>query len=160
MKLIKEVSGWKFFKGDNLNDYTIETPDGTSQYYKNCLERTFDDAVKRGWIWVDREYLIGEIINNGIQIDKRKKQVRSDKLDLFIDNHHIEKESVIEKLNPILVKAKEKFEVCSKKFLSLQNELDFDINYQMLGDTHGIYEDYLYISFTMDGIYCRFELEN
>lgn len=162
MELIKETNGWKLYKEPNVHKFEIETPEG----FKSITNRIsftineFDRMVERGFIWLDREYFTGQIINGKIEVEKHKKQIQSSKQDLFLKNHSITKEDVIEKLKPILIKAKDKFENCRQKLVLLQNELEFDVNYMMLGDTHGIYEDYLYISFTIDGIFCKFEFND
>ena len=160
MELTKEVNGWKLYKNDGPNDFTIETPEGFKQYYKFCREYTFDDAVKRGWIWLDREYFTGTIIDSEIKVEKRKKQIMSNKHDLFLNSHHTTKEAVIESLKPILAKAKEKFEICKELLNKIQDENDFNVDYTMEGDTYGIYEDYLHISFNIDGIFCKFMLND
>lgn len=160
MELVKENNNWKLFKGENLNDFTVETPEGFKQYYKFYRESSFDDAIVRGWIWIDKEYFIGGIINSKIEVEKRKKQIRSDKVELFLKTHNITKEAVVEKLKPILVKAKEKFELCKNRLFELQKELDCDIDYTMLGDTYGIHENYLHISFAMDNVFCKFEVKD
>jgi hypothetical protein len=158
MELIKEEKGWKLYKNDNARDYTVETPEGFTRFYSYKTEYTFYDDIKRGWIWIDKECYTGMIENSKIIITKNKKQFQSDKSDLFLKNYNTNKEELVEKLKPILVKADEKFEICKAAFFKSQEELDFDVDYTMLGDTYGIYKDYMYISFKIDGVFCRFEL--
>lgn len=160
MELIKETNGWKLYKNENLNDYTVETPEGFKQYYKFFRIENFDRAVNNGWIWLDVEYFTGSIINSEIKVKKNKKQIYSNKHDLFLNSHHTTKEAVIESLKPILSKAKEKFEICKELLNKIQDENDFNVDYTMEGDTHGIYEDYLHISFNIDGVFCKFMLNN
>lgn len=162
MELIKETNGWKLYKEPNVHKFEIETPEGFKSI-NNRISFTineFDRMVERGFIWLDREYFTGTIIDSEIKVEKRKKQIMSNKHDLFLNSHHTTKEAVIESLKPILAKAKEKFEICKELLNKIQDENDFNVDYTMEGDTHGIYEDYLYISFYIDGTFCKFELND
>lgn len=159
MELVKETNGWKLYKGEKLNEYSLATPEGFLQHYPFYRIETFERAVERGWIWIDKEYFTGTIENGEILVEKRKKQIQSDKNYLFLNNHNITREAVIEKLNPILIEARNKFEICRERLVLLESELNFDVNYTMEGDTHGIHEDYLHISFTIYGVFCKFRIE-
>lgn len=157
--LVKETNGWKLYKGDNISDYTVVTPEGFKQYYKYYREEDFNRAIERGWIWIDQEYYRGEIIDSKIEVKKFKKQIMSNKYDLFLKNHYITKEAVIKGLESILVKAKEKFKICEEILNKIQKENNFIVDYTMEGDTYGIYKDYLHISFDIDGIFCKFRID-
>lgn len=65
-----------------------------------------------------------------------------------------------EKMKPTLIKADEKFEKCKDAFEKLQKEFGVDIDYTMEGDTYGIYEDHLNMTFHIDNVYCYYKLEN
>ena len=159
MKVIKETNGWKLYKGENLNDFTVETPNGFKQYYKFYREEEFDRAVVRGWIWFKVDYYKGHIEDGKVIVTKHDKQIQSDKHDLFLKNYSITKQDVIDKLKPILIKAKDKFKNCEKLLSELQKQFDFEVSYTMLGDTYGIYEDHLDITFEIDGVFCKFRID-
>lgn len=50
-----------------------------------------------------------------------------------------------------LAEASRRLDVIVQRVRDLQKELSFDLNYTMQGDTHGIYEDYQYVSVTIGG---------
>lgn len=158
MELVKEMNGWRLFKGEKLNEYSVATPEGFLQHYPFYRIETFERAVEKGWIWIDKEYFTGTIENGEILVEKRKKQIQSNKNYLFLKSHNITKEDVIKKLKPVLEIAKDKFKIVERRFIKIQDENDFIVDYTMEGDTHGIYEDYLHISFTIDGVFCKFRI--
>lgn len=158
MILIKEINGWKLYKQSDDN-FRIETPEGFKQTYRPTFdEKQFDVIVERGWIWVDIEYYQASIKNFEIRIQKHKKQIQSNKSDALLQIYSIDEVELKENMKPILIKANEKFEKSKAAFEELQKEFGIDINYTMEGDTHGIYESHLNMTFRIDGVYCYYEL--
>lgn len=169
MELIKETNGWKLLREPRLHKYEIVSPEGfkTTSNRIVFLINEFDRIVERGWIWIDVEYFTAQIENSEIVTQKQKRQIQSDKYDKFVNtnnfltqSHYMTVNEAKEKLQSVLAKAKKKYELCKEKFLAIQDEFDFEVEHQMLGDTHGIYEDYLYIGFKIDGIFCKFDINN
>ena len=159
MEKIAEKNGWKLFRVNNSENHVMETPEGIQQQNKYFNINNFEEVIKRGFIWVDFEFFTGTIKNGKIEIEKRKKQVRSDKIHLFKKSHFIDKNSVIAKLTPILKKADKKYNFCRNEIIKLQQNLDIVIDYAMYGDTHGIYEDYMYINFKINDVECTYILD-
>ena len=161
--LIHEQDGWKMYENEEIRCHEFITPDGFIQKVPFLSAvynvQKFYEAVKRGWIWVDVEYYSGTIEDSKIVVEKRNKQVRSNKHQLFLDTHDITETAVKEKLKPILEKAEKKFDKINKIFTKLLTDEDCDISYTMNGDTYGIYEDYMYISFNIEGVFCKFRIE-
>jgi hypothetical protein len=159
---IKEINGWKLYKESDLHHFEVETPEGCKQVFRhpsfNILE--FEKAVERGWIWIDVEFFTTSIVNSKIVISKQKKQIRSNLYNSFLINHNLNENELRKKMKPTLIKANEKFKKCKDAFEKLQKEFEVDINYTMEGDTHGIYEDHLNMTFRIDGVYCYYKLEN
>jgi hypothetical protein len=56
--------------------------------------------------------------------------------------------------------AEEKAKEILQELKWLQNKLGFSIAYQMIGDTHGIYEDYLYLEIKMEGYEFIYKMED
>jgi hypothetical protein len=61
------------------------------------------------------------------------------------------KEEAIAAIREVLPKAEAKVANIKQRLKLLEEELGFELDYTMLGDTHGIYEDHMDIDFTMDG---------
>jgi hypothetical protein len=93
-----------------------------------------------------------------LQVSKQKKQIRSFLYNSFLNNHYLNENELKEKMKPILIKANEKFEKCKDAFEKLQKDFEVDIDYTMEGDTHGIYEDHLNMTFKVDDVYCYYKL--
>ena len=157
--LIQELNGFKLYKVFNTNYFEVETPEGFKQVYKHPTF-SFEETISRGWIWVEVEYFTATIKNSEIKINKAKKQIKSNSYNMFLKSHFIDAEKLKNKLKLTLKKANVKFDRCFEAFEKLKKEMDFDLDYQMYGDTFGIYEDFQYISFKIDNVYCEYQLFN
>ena len=169
MELIKEIDGWKLFKEQNVHKFEILTPEGIKQV-NNRISFSIDEferMVQRGWIWIDVEFFTASILNSKIVTKKEKRSIQSNKYEKFVNTknfyvfpHYMTEKDANESLKETLKKAKEKFEICKELLNKIQSENDFIVDYTMEGDTHGIYEDYLHITFNIDGTFCKFELND
>ncbi|TJY57204.1 hypothetical protein E4T66_17495 [Sinimarinibacterium sp. CAU 1509] len=54
-----------------------------------------------------------------------------------------------------LAEASQRLDVIERRFAELKNELAFDLAYSIAGDTHGIDEEYLFISVSIGGYQYR-----
>lgn len=160
--LLYELDGWKLFKIENGK--RIITSEGiVKDITKNDFyytESKFKEDVVRGWIWIDVEYYSGYIEDGIIKTEKRKKQVQSNKFDLFRSNGHHSPDSVKNALAPVLEKANDKYIQFYNRLIALQEELDVDVDFFMEGDTYGIHNSGLIVTFDIDKIHCRYSLEN
>lgn len=158
--LICELDGWKLLEIENgkrvitSNGITKNFPNSGFQYTEN----KFKESVARGWIWIDVEYYLGHIINGSIEIEKCKKQIQSNKFDLFKRTHHQSYEAVKDSLTPIIEKANEKYNQFLEQLEKLEEESNVKISFFMEGDTFGIYDSGVIITFRIDNIYCRYSL--
>ena len=160
--LLCELDGWKLLEIEK--GQRIITSDGIIKdilrNYFYYTESKFKEAVVRGWIWIDVEYYIGYIEDGIIQIEKRKKQIESNKLDLFKSTNHQFPESVKTALSPILEKANDKYIQFYNQLTTLQKEFDVEVSFFMEGDTYGIDDSGLIVTFAIDKVYCRYSLDN
>ena len=113
-----------------------------------------------GWVWIDVEYYSGYIKDGVIKTVKNKRQIRSNSLDLFRSTHHHSPDSAKKALAPVLEKANDKYSQFRNRLIALQKELDANVNFYMNGDTYGIYESGLIVTFDIDNVYCRYSLED
>lgn len=162
LHLLYELDGWKLFKIENGK--RIVTSDGvTKDILKNDFyytESKFKEDVVRGWVWIDVEYYSGYIKDGVIKTVKNKKQIRSNNLDLFRSTHHHSHDSAKKALAPVLEKANDKYSQFHNRLIALQKELDANVDFYMNGDTYGIYESNLIVTFDIDNVYCRYSLDD
>ena len=159
--LLYELDGWKLFKIENGK--RIVTSEGiVKDIIKNDFyytESKFKQEVARGYVWIDVEYYSGCIIDGVIKTLKDKKQIQSNKFDLFKSTHHLSPDSVKNALAPVLEKANDKYSQFRNRLIALQEELDANVSFFMEGDTFGIYDSGLIVTFDIDKIYCRYSLD-
>lgn len=160
--LLYELDGWKLFKIENGK--RIVTSEGiVKDILKNDFyytESKFKEDVVRGWIWIDVEYYSGYIEDGVIKTKKNKKQIQSNKVDLFKSIHHLSSDSVKNALVPVLEKANNKYSQFHNRLIALQEELDANVNFFIEGDTFGIYSSGLIVTFEIDKVYCRYSLDD
>lgn len=160
--LLCELDGWKLLEIENGK--RIVTSDGViKDIIKNSFyytESKFKQDVVRGWVWIDVEYYSGYIEDGVIKIEKHKKQRQSNKLDLFKSTNHQSPESVKTALSPVLEKANDKYNQFFNQLIALQKEFGVDVSFFMEGDTYGIYDSDLIVTFNIDKVYCKYSLDN
>ena len=154
--LLCELDGWKLFKIED-GKRTVTSNGVTKDILKNDFyytEGKFKEDVVRGWIWIDVEYYSGYIEDGVIKTEKNKRQIQSNKFDLFKSTHHHSPDSVKKALAPVLEKANDKYSQFHNRLIVLQEELDANVSFFMEGDTFGIYDSGLIVTFRIDNIYC------
>ena len=160
--LLYELDGWKLFKIENGK--RIVTSEGiVKDILKNDFyytESKFKEDVVRGWVWIDVEYYSGYIEDGVIKTVKNKKQIQSNKVDLFKSTHHHSHESVKKALAPVLEKANDRYSQFRNRLIALQEELDANVNFFIEGDTFGIHNSGLIVTFDIDNVYCRYSLDD
>ena len=162
MQIIKEQNGWKLGKKDGIH-YLI-CPSGEEVRYGTSPDNAnmwFNRTVEKGWTHLERNYYTASVVKGKIAVNKHEyKFVRSDKVDEWGKGKHLTKESARAEIEKVLPKAREKFEACRAAHQKLQSEMGFNWGYNYDGDTHGIYDEYEYISFKMDGFDFQFPIED
>lgn len=160
--IIKEQNGWKLLKKEDI--FYLVCPSGEevklSITHESNLNNCFNHAVKNNWTWLKRTYYTVSHIKSKIVVSKQESNmVRSDKLSQWEKNHYLTEAQAKQAINDVLPKAEEHFNTCLQKHKELTKELGFSIGYNYEGDSHGIYDEYQYISFKMEGFDFNFEIE-
>jgi hypothetical protein len=160
MEIIKDQNGWKLGKKDNV--FYLICQDGEEIRYgtsKDNAFQWFDRVIEKGWTHLTRNYYTVTVTNGKIITGKHQNNsVRSDKLDQWSSSVYLTAEEAKAAISLVLPKAKEKFEACQSAYLALHKEMGFSSGCNYDGDTHGIYNEYEYISFQMDGFHFEFPL--
>ena len=155
MNIIKSNKGFILYKTID-NSYIIEAQNKTQANYGKVSElhaiNMFNNTIERGWFWVDKEYYTISFLNGEAIVRKRKKQIKSNKEDLFLKNHYISKEQAIEATKHLLPLADEKSNKVIKAYYDLHKELNFESGYHYEGDSYGIYNEYEYIRFKIENV--------
>lgn len=161
MQIIKEQNGWKLIKKDGT--FYLVCPSGEEVRYGTSEQNAFswfDRVVEKNWTWLTREYYIPSVVNGKVVASKYdNKSVRSDKVDEWGAGRYLTKEAAKEAISLVLPKAKGKFLACQEAHQKVCSEMGFGVGYTYDGDTHGIYDEYQYISFTMDGFNFQFPID-
>ena len=89
---------------------------------------------------------------NKIEVCKLTYSLRQNSSTLFES-----KEQAIKAIEQVYQAAKNRFDTIKKTLVKLQNDLDFELSYDVEGDTHGV-EVIEYIEFRLDGFVFKFEI--
>ncbi len=154
---ILEKDGWILFTENKK--YVAVTPEGyESPLYcpdANLIEKYFNDAVERGWVWVNYDYYVPSVYMSNIVVTKNKAPRRSNipvPKDRFLT-----KESALKAIEEVFPEAEYKFLKCLDALVKLQKDMDFESGSFYEGDTHGTYNDHDFISFYMKGFHFSFD---
>lgn len=162
MELFKSENNWKLYKVDN-NLFYLEVPETGEKreisYSEHTALNAFNHAVRTGWTWLKREYYTVSVIKSKVKVNKEKREIRSDKVELFNKTHYLTEAQAKMAINDVMPEALKKFEQCKDAYLKLHKDMDFGSGFNYDGDTHGIYNEYNYISFKMKGFDFQFELD-
>ena len=154
MNKIKSEENFTLYKTSN-SVYIIETPNKLQCNYGRVSEihalSMFIKTVERGWCWVDKEYYTISYLDGEPTVNKYKKQIQSNKEEVFLKNHYISKEQAIEATKHLIPLAEEKSNKIIEAYENLHKELNFESGFHYEGDSYRIYNEYQYI---------RFEIEN
>lgn len=112
-------------------------------------------------------YYSASVVASKVKVTKVMKLIYSypersidDLARLMTLDKHLTKQAAIDAIKTVLPKAQAHFEHCQSELKALQNKLNFFHGYSYDGDTHGIYNEYDYISFKLDGFYFEFATDS
>lgn len=154
-ELIKEVNGWKLYKGDEPKEYTIVTTEGYEESLYEVDEESFNKIVERGYIHMYVLYWYGWIVDGEIEIQKGRERVRSNEVDNFYKENAKERDEVIERVNGIIQRANEYAEKIKKELKTVETNLNFEINCETDDYDCGGHPT---IIFEIDGIQCIYNI--
>lgn len=63
-------------------------------------------------------------------------------------------------INEVMPKALRHYEECLNAYRELTSKMGFSVGHNYDGDTHGIYNEYSYISFSLDGFNFQFNIDS
>lgn len=143
----------------------IETPEERKKRFQELresiaaqlLEKYPSVELDRHQYGIDVIYYTVNYSRDEIRVFKGKRSINTAVFSL--DSYFLTKEQAKEAIAKHLPAAKQKFLACREALERLKHTLDFDVSYSIEGDTHGI-EDYSYISFTLNGFYFSFRLDD
>lgn len=105
-------------------------------------------------------YYTVSVIKSKVKIEKNTRSIYiKDIPENLIKNRFLTKDQAQSALEEVLPRAKEKFEKCLESYRTLCKESGFSIGFNYDGDTYGIYNEYDYLSFVIDGFNFQFEIE-
>lgn len=160
MKIIKEQNNWKLINKED--SYYLVCPSGEkvdlTKYSEHTRNTCFNHAVTYNWTWLKRTYYTVSHVKSKIKVTKNEKQIRSDSVDKFERSHYLTEAQARQAINDVLPRAEQHFKKCLESYRKLTSELNFCIGFNYDGDTYGIYNEYDYISFKMDGFSFQFEI--
>lgn len=155
MNIIKSNKDFTLYKTID-NNYIIEAQNKMQANYGKVSElhaiNMFNNTIERGWCWVEKEYFTISFLNAEAIVKKHKKQIQSNKEDIFLKNHYISKEQAIEATKHLLPLADERSTKIINAYNDLHKVLDFESGFHYEGDSHGIYDEYEYISFKIENV--------
>lgn len=143
----------------------METPEQRAKRFDDLRESIVEQLIDRyPDISFDRHkygidiifYVVDYSTLNGINICPRRQSINTTIPNL--DKRFLTKKAAHDAISIHIPAAKEKFKECLAALNKLKEELNFEVDYCVHGDTHGI-SDYPYISFTINGFDFTFAIE-
>jgi hypothetical protein len=161
MEIIREENNWKLGKLDNV--FYLICPSGEnvklSITSKVNLDNCFNHAVRNNWTNLDRTYFIPQVLGSEVKISKHTAMfVRSDKVEQWEKGKYLSKEDAKNAIEAVLPRAKDKFKACLEAYNKTCQDGQFSVGFNYDGDTQGIYDEYEYICFKMEGFNFQFKI--
>lgn len=98
-------------------------------------------------------------IKNGPVVTKNSINIYSKTIpEKIVSGKYLTEKEAMDSFNKVLPIAVNKFNTCKSALSKLTTELNFSVGFHYDGDCYGIYNEYDYISFEIDGFYFQFEL--
>lgn len=98
------------------------------------------------------------VVRSKVVVSKNERHIYGNNTVDILKNKHLTEKDARDAILKVLPNAKEKFEACLRAFIELRQNMGFSIGNNYDGDTYGIYNEYEYMSFKMDGFYFQFEI--
>jgi hypothetical protein len=106
-------------------------------------------------------YYTVSVVKSKVKIEKNTRSIYiKDIPEKLIKERFLTKEQAQAAIETVLPRAKEKFEKCLEAHRTLCKELGFSTGFSYDGDTYGIYDEYDYICFKLEGFDFQFEINN
>lgn len=142
-----------------------ETPSERTQRIIDTVERIASEIerlaptaeIVRGKYTTELIFYNVSVVNGKIVTSKETRTIyiKSDAAKL-LSNRYLSRAQAEEAVTKVMPKAQEHFKNIVKAYKDLASSMGFTIGYTYEGDTHGIYDEYQYISFDLDGFHFTF----
>ena len=107
------------------------------------------------------QYYTASVTKSEIKIEKQTRMIyMNDKPEGLIKDRFLTEKGAKEAILKVMPLAKEKYRTCLNLYNNLKKEQQFSVGYNYDGDTYGIYNEYSYISFNLNGFDFQFEMES
>jgi len=145
-----------------------ETPEQRTQRHKETINQLVEDIKKinpnaeliTGQYVTELVYYTVSVVKSKIKVEKNRRSLYiKDDASKLLNYRYLTKQDAESAIKAVMPMAQQKFETCLQAYKKLANELGFYLSYNYDGDTHGIYDEYEYIGFTMDGFNFQFIIE-
>lgn len=104
-------------------------------------------------------YYSVSVVKSVIVISKNQRSIyMNDTAAKIVKGKYLTKDDAKAAISKVMPQANEKFKSCLDAHRKLSQEMGFSTGFNYDGDTHGIYNEYDYISFDMDGFHFQFEI--
>lgn len=146
-----------------------ETPEQRTQRIKETIEKTVAEVKAAR---PDAEFIVGKyttemvyytvsVIKSEIKVEKNTISLTSKYTsDQLLKRTYLTKAEAQSAIGEVMPKAQAHFNNCLALYRKLTQEMGFYMGFNYEGDTHGIYDEYEYISFVMDGFNFQFKVRD
>lgn len=105
-------------------------------------------------------YYTASVVKSKIVVQKHDRNIyMKDMASKIIKDKFLTADDAKAAIAKVMPKAHEKYSSCLAAYRELVKNMGFSIGYNYDGDTYGIYNEYDYISFDLDGFHFQFEIE-
>lgn len=114
----------------------------------------------------DKRQYATDLIYYTVSVVKGKVKTNKETRSLYIKDDAVKllkgkflsEDDAKKSIGVVLPFALEKFDACKEAYFSLCKQNQFNVGFNYDGDSHGIYNEYDYISFTLDGFSFQFAI--
>jgi len=125
------------------------------------VERTHPHAeIIRGKYVTDLVYYSVSVVNGKIVTEKQTRTINIKcEAEKITRGRYLSKSIAEEAIKKVLPEAQKHFENILKAYRELSSSMKFSIGHNYDGDTHGIYNEYDYVSFELNGFHFQFPID-
>lgn len=106
-------------------------------------------------------YYFASVVNGKIKISKEDRSLYiKDKAENVIKGKFLTENEARQAISEVMPLALDKFKACKDAYFKLCSEMQFNVGFNYDGDTHGIYNEYEYISFKIGEFSFQFPIDN
>lgn len=103
-------------------------------------------------------YYTVSVVQSKIVVGKEERHIYGNDTPTILKDKYLTEKDAKDAILKVFPNAKAKFEACLGAFIKLRQDMGFSIGNSYDGDTCGIYNEYEYMYFKMDGFSFQFEI--